>query len=325
MFTHMDRTKEAYWDFEEIWRRYNESTDPVIRRTVAAALLEAGELAEEFGSKVDAEKWYELTAGYADDDDQSIQVNVVNALSNCCEIYIDRGWMDPAVEKITALMQRWHDHPAYRIRRRLANLLVRKAEGLMNDEERRTEAQTACDEAIAYADAAVTPPAYFIQASAWLIRCGTLQRLERFSDGIACVDAMEQWIISGIHRLPDYEEDANRMVERSLNSAYLIKSTCLAELERYQEALDAFDKSGTGLDDIVNDPKQTILTLEVLTARAKLLCLVNRTKEAEAFYEAVQERVLSFGLPPVEILTTMATMGVMINLTSPADGSPDPS
>src|SRR3546814_17094798 len=75
------------------------------------------------------------------------------------------------------------------IRRRVATLLVSYAVGVKEDEGRLEEALTLFDDAIAYADGAIHPPAHFIQSHAWLGKCRCLERLERHVDAIACVES----------------------------------------------------------------------------------------------------------------------------------------
>lgn len=92
-----------------------------------------------------------------------------------------------------AAIQRWENHPEYWIRRAVANMRVYKAAALRN--ERYYEgAIPLFDEAIAYADRALDPPAHFIQAGAWASKAGYLQALERHEEAIDCVDEMESWM-----------------------------------------------------------------------------------------------------------------------------------
>jgi tetratricopeptide (TPR) repeat protein len=309
-------------DFEEIWARYKDSTETEVRRAVAGGLLEVGTLEEELGNKIAAQKWYELTSHYENDTDNSTLVRVVRAQGNACDILIDRDWMDPAIEKIHWLRDRWGNHPEYWIRRRIANLLVAKGNGLIENEERSAEAPQALEEALSYAEEALTPPVYFIQADARLGKCRALQRLESYLSTIQFAEETEKWAELLEASISKEEYD---YVRRRIDLIYLTKAGCLHALGRDEEALIAFDSSGVGLDQISDDPDNTISTLKKLTTQVDILCELRRWDEAEAFHSNIMKRIISLGMPKkIEVFAYAAMIGANISMARRSAGLPDP-
>lgn len=327
--------EQALTDYDEVWVRYSGSEDPKVRKQVAAALLEAGQLEERQCNLVAAEKWYELTGRYADDADPMTQYQVVQAQCNAADIYIDRGWLDPAFEKINALIARWSEHTEYWIRRRIANLMVNKAVGVKEDDERCAEALRLFDEAISYADRAVDPPAFFIQAGARLSKAHCFERLEDYEEAIKYVDSFENWMQECVRPRPDYVKKTNSGAESSLRSAFLLKSRCLHELGRYHQALAAFDSAGVGYDDLVEDMQKRERACNDLVRRGLILIGLGRYDEAETLRKEIFARSFRFPDPKVSIsmIMSLGHLGKCIEqrtlepewLTTPTGGSPDPS
>lgn len=316
---HKDRARE---DFDEIWTRYKDSTEVDIRRTVAYGLLEAGELEEKLGNKATAEKWYELTSRYENDTDERTLIQVVRAQANACDILINRDWMDPAIEKIDALRDRWATHPAYLIRRRIANLLVAKGNGLIENKERAAEAPQVLQDALAYAEEALTPPVYFIQADARLGQCRAHLRLENYESGVQAAEDAERWAEELKARI---DEAQYKHVSDRFGLIYLTKARCLYGLGRNEEALTAFDRCGTGLEDITEDPDETVGVLKTLSTRVSILCGLERWEEAEAYYSEIKDRVISFGIPKkIEVFAMVAMIGANINMFRDSGASADP-
>lgn len=316
-----NQTAQARADFDEIWTRYRESADTDIRRIVAAGLLEAGELEEKLDNKTAAEKWYGLTSHYENDTDDRTLIQVVNAQSNACDILIDRDWMDPAIEKIDVIRDRWSKHPEYWIRRRIANLLVAKGNGLIGNEERCAEAPQAMGQALSYAEQALTPPVYFIQADARLGKCRALMRLEDYETAIRVAEETENWAAQLEASIGEAKYD---QVRRRLDLVRLTKARCLHALERHEEALSAFDQCGTDLDDISDDPDKTIPTLKMLITRVDILCGLERWDEAEAYYSEIKDRVISFGIPKnIEVFAFVAMIGANISMARKSAGLPE--
>lgn len=317
---HVDRARD---DFDEIWTRYKDSTDTEMRRTVVEGLLDAGELEERSGNKITAEKWYALTSHYENDTDGPTLIQTVRAQSNACDILIGRDWIDPAIEKIHALRDRWAQHSEYWIRRRIANLLVAKGNGLIENEERREEALPAFDEALVYTEQALEPPVYFIQADARLGKCRAFQRLEQYEKAVECADEMDRWA-DLLRANPDVDQKRVEHIKPALKLSRLVKSRCLHALDRHEDALSAFDKSGIGLDAISDDPDRTISTLKALTTRVDILCSLGRWDEAEAFQSEISDRVISFGIPKkIEVFAMVAMIGANISMARKYDCSPE--
>lgn len=317
---HIDRARE---DFDEIWVRYRDSTDTEIRRIVVEGLLDAGEMEEKLGNKTTAEKWYGLTSHYEEDTDGRTLIQVVRAQANACDILIDRDWMDPAIEKIDAIRDRWSKHSEYLIRRRIANLLVAKGNGLIENEEHRAAAPQALDQALSYTEAALAPPVYFIQADARLGKCRAFLRLENYEAAIQVAEQAEEWAAQLEARISK-EEYAH--VRRRFDLIFLTKSRCLHALGRDEEALSAFDRCGTGLDDISDDPNETISTLKKLMTRVDILCALERWDDAEAFYSEIKDHVIRFGIPKnIEVFAYVAMTGANINMARRSAGLPDPA
>jgi tetratricopeptide (TPR) repeat protein len=317
---HIDRARE---DFDEIWVRYKDSTDTEIRRIVVEGLLDAGEMEEKLGNKTTAEKWYGLTSHYEEDTDGRTLIQVVRAQANACDILIDRDWMDPAIEKIDAIRDRWSKHSEYLIRRRIANLLVAKGNGLIENEGRRAEAPQALDQALSYTEAALAPPVYFIQADARLGKCRAFLRLENYEGAIQVAEQAEEWAAQLEVRISEQEY---AHVRRRFDLILLTKSRCLHALGRDEEALVTFDRCGTGLDDISDDPGETVATLKTLMTRVNILCALERWDDAEAFYSKIKDRVISFGIPKnIEVFAYVAMTGANINMARRSAGLPDPA
>lgn len=324
----LGRPKDARRDFQDVAATWCNSEDPAVRKIVAANYLEAGQFEEDEGNISTAEQCYEYAATYADDPDPATQRQAVDAICNHVDIHIDRGDIDEAGEQAAEIRARWQDHPEYWIRRRIANLLVNYAVGMKEDDERCAEALPLFDEAIAYADHAVDPPAYFIQAGAWLSKCHCLEKLDRHEEAIACVDAMEGWMAEIVRPSADPDTAVNSQAEGSLRNAWRIKARCLNEIGRYDEALAAFDRTGVGVESITDEPDKSVPVLRSLVDRVAILANLGRMDEAETFCKVVRDRVLSFGLPKAraaEILGMVAAMQACVALTNRADGSPDPS
>lgn len=246
---------------------------------------------------------------------------MVNAQANACDILIDRDWMDPAIEKIDAIRDRWSKHPEYWIRRRIANLLVAKGNGLIENEERHAEALQALDEALSYAEEALTPPAYFIQADARLGKCRALMRLEDYETAIRVAEETENWAAQIEASIGEAKYD---QVRRRLDLVRLTRARCLHALERHEEALSAFDQCGTDLDDISDDPDRTIPTLKALVTRVDILCGLERWDEAEAYYSEIKDRVISFGIPKnIEVFAFVAMIGANISMARKYAGLPE--
>ncbi|WP_341704721.1 hypothetical protein, partial [Ferrovibrio sp.] len=332
----LGRSKEARRDFQDVAYTWRDSEDPQVRRTVAADFLEAGRFEEDQDNLTEAEKYYEEAGRYIDDPDPDTQMQVVRAFCNHAEILIGRGWLDAAAEKIADIRTRWQEDPDYWIRRRVANLLVRYADGMKMDDERREEAFPLFDEAIAYADR-LDPSAFFIQAGAMMSRCNCCEKLERFEDAVAHVDAFEDWMttIARPRRLREGQGEID-MAEGSLQGAFLIKARCLNRLGRHAEALEAFDRCGVTLESLGEDFHKRDRACNDLLHRVKILADLGKRQEARELYDQIFERMLSFGDRSIEE-QTFAYLAMMHGyaehgpdwldkmLTTPADGSPDPS
>lgn len=319
---HINKARE---DFDEIWMRYKDSTETEIRRTVVEGLLDAGEMEEKLGNKTIAEKWYGLTSHYENDTDGPTLIQVMRAQSNACDILIDRNWMDPAIEKIHALRDRWAHHAEYWIRRRIANLLVAKGNGLIENEERCAEAPQALDEALAYAEQSLQPPVYFIQADARLGKCRAFQRLEKYEAAIDCAEQMERWA-DALRADPAVDQTRVKHIATAMTLSYLSKARCLYALDRYEESLSAFDRCGVSLDGISDDSEKTLSTLKKLMTRVNILCGLRRWEEAEAFHSEISDRVISFGMPKnIEVFAIVAMIGANISMARKYDGLPEES
>lgn len=322
---------EARSDFKDVANSWRDSTDPRVRRVVAANWLEAGQFEEEQGNKRTALQCYTHAMAHADDPDDMTQLQVVRAQSNRGEIHAALGELDEAENVFDAAIQRWEAHSDYWIRRAVANMRVYKAAALKN--ERYYEgAIPLFEEAILYADRAIDPPAYFIQSGAWASKAGCLQVLERYEEAIACVDAMENWIVNHV-RPTSSGRSAHSMAEKSLRGAYFTKSRCLYELERFEEALRVFDLVGVTYDDIAEDMDKRADACHKLVLRARILADLGRCDEAMKAHDEIVHRTMSFGQPAwtPEMLVSIAFLLSHIKecsgeaLTTPADGLPDPS
>lgn len=331
------RPEEARHDFQDVAATWGKSSDPAVRRIVAANYLEAGQFEEDQGNIRSAEQCYGLAAAYADDPDPITQKQVVDALCNHVDIFIKRGWMDVAAERVTEIRARWQDHPEYWIRRRVANLLVNYADGMKQDNERREESLALHDDAIAYANRAVTdPPAYFIQAGAWLSKCSGYEKLERHEEATACVDAFERWMEETVRPSDNGERPRHSMAEGSLRRAYLIKARCLNEIGRHAEAEEAFKQSGIHLGDLGEDFDKRQTACSDMLRLVKIQADLGRKEEAKNLYDKIIDRLFSFEKPVCteETMVYLAMMWGYLEdgpnwfekeLTSPAAGSPDPS
>lgn len=305
-----DRPDDARRDYQDVAYTWDDSSDPVVRSIVAANFLEAGQFEEEQGHIGEAEKYYGQAAKYADDPMTITQKQVIDALSNHAEIHIRRGWLDPALEMVSDIRARWQDHPEYWIRRRLANLLVVYADGVKQDDERCEEALPLLDDAIAYADRALQPPAYFIQAGAWMSKCHCLEKLERHEEAVACADAFAQWVADVVRAEPDYPKSSLAMVEGSLGRACLVKASCLNKLGRNDEALAAFRQSGVTLDDLGDDFDKRQRACNDMIRLVKILADLGRKQEAEDLHDEISRRMFSYGEHSFETMT-LVSLGMM--------------
>lgn len=332
-----DRPEEARHDFQDVAATWGRSTDLAVRRIVAANYLEAGQFEEDQGNIRTAEQCYGLAAAYADDPDPITQKQAVDALCNHVDIFIKRGWMDVAAEKVAEIRARWQDHAEYWIRRRVANLLVGFADGMKQNDEYREESLALHDDAIAYANRGVTdPPAYFIQAGAWLSKCSGYEKLERHEEATACVDAFERWMEETVRPNDNGERPRNAMAEGSLRRAYLIKARCLNEIGRHSEAEEAFKQSGIHLGDLGEDFDKRQTACKDMLRLVKILVDLGRKEEAEDLYDEICRRMFSFGKESMEPMTLFA-IGTALQyikngpdwfekqFTSPSADSPDPS
>lgn len=327
----LGRPEEARGDFKDVANSWRDSGDPDVRRIVAANWLEAGQFEEEQGNKRTAVQCYKHALAYADDPDDTTQLQVARAQRKRGEVLAALGELDEAVDVFDAAIRRWENHSEYWIRRAVANMRVFKATALKN-EEYHEDAIPLFDEAIAYADRVIDPPAFFIQAGAWVSKADCLQQLERYTEALDCIDEFEQWMEHTVRPHAAHKDEA----ESALRRAFLVRSRCLHELARYEEALAAFDSTGVTLDDLEDEDLDTRERIcGNLIRRGLILVGLERYEEAKALHHEVFTRTYNFPDPKwtVPMVMSMSHLSKCVEqrtldpdwLTTPADGSPNPS
>lgn len=327
------RPDEARHDFTDVANSWRHSTDPNVRRIVAANWLEAGQFEEAQGNRRTALQCYRHAMAYADDPDDLTQLQVVRAQSNRGEVLAALGELDDSVDVFDDAIRRWEGHPDYWIRRAVANMRVYKATAL-KDEEYYEGAIPLFDEAIAYADEAVDVSAPFIQAGARASKADCLRRLERYDEAVTCVDALESWVTNDL-QMAGGKDSSHSLVEKSLQRARLVKSRCFYELQDFENALRTFDSAGITCDDIVDDIEKRERACSDLLKRGLILVGLGRYEEAMALHQEVFSRTCQFSDPKwtVPMVMSMGHLKKCIEqrtldpdwLTTPSDGSPDPS
>ncbi len=115
-----------------------------------------------------------------------------------------------------------------------------------------------------------------------------------------------------------YKDSKDPAVRQAITEGQQVKSNCLAAQGRYEEALEAFDQSGIGLDDIREDSNKTLEILKLLINRFSILYDMGRAKDAEAFGAEVEARVMAFKRrPSLEILATAFAMRAFATSNQP--------
>lgn len=121
-----------------------------------------------------------------------------------------------------------------------------------------------------------------------------------------------------------YKDSDDPAVRKAITDGQQVRSNCLAAQGRYQEALEAFDRSGVSLDDIREDSDETLNILKLLINRFSILVDMGHIQEARDFSAEAERRVMAFKRrPKVEILATVFAMGAFIQARHPVSDSPD--
>lgn len=146
-------------------------------------------------------------------------------------------------------------------------------------------------------------------ARALFRRAQLLDHLQKFDEADAEFDTFWE----------RYKDSKDPAVRQAITEGQQVRSGCLAAQGRYKEALDAFDKSGISLDDILEDSSKTLGVLKLLINRFSILYDMGRIEDAAAFGAEVEARVMAFKKrPSLEVLATAFAMQVFAKSHHPS-------
>jgi tetratricopeptide (TPR) repeat protein len=333
MLAHLKRIDEARADYDELWSRYEDCNDPNVRNSLAVGLCEAGKLEARHKNWKMAKWWYSLTARFAESENDNVQLMIVRAQDHLGELHADTGEMKQALAVFDWAIERWAQHHDYWIRRSVSNTRHSKATALMDGGEYEA-ALHLFDEAMVYADRLTDPPAFFPQISARLSKCYCLERMKRYGDVVEAVEDLEHWVDQTARPDPHYRGEDRESTEHLFRRAMMTKARCLHRLRDFPSALDAYDRTGRVIDDIDSCTEASRHIVEDLAWGASILADIGRVEEAREFFYSIGLRLAQFNRPPewdfgiLEVTFHLAQqLGIkeFQDLTTPTDGSPDPS
>lgn len=340
MFAHANAIDDARNDFSEVRSRYAEFEDIEVRRPVAAAFLEAGSLEERERDSDAALEWYEQGIEiFNNDQDALIEQQLVEMKINLAQIYVSRDWLDLAFEIVNDSARRWADSKIYWMRRKVAFLKVVQATAAAKNADHKTAALSLLPEAINYADRALGHFLHFVQGIAYEKWVRLLHERDHYDKAVLIAD---RFIVLAAEIMPtqSIDNNATEQIEEHLRNVHFYRAQSLVLLGRLDEALQACDLTGISSGDgeyTSADDKE--LAIAVLAVRAIILsklrqfpaakrCLfeiyrVAGTNVDETWTSAM---VTSVGVAIENLESELKKVGLNLDeVTTPADGSPDPS
>lgn len=333
MLAHFNRIDEARADYDELWSRYENCDDADVRDSLAVGLCEAGKLEARLKNWRMAKRWYSLTTRFEDIQNDYVQRMIVRAQNHLGELHAANGEMKQALMVFDRAIERWAGHHDYWVRRSVSNIQHTKATVLMDDGECEI-ALHLFDETMAYADRLTDPPAFFLQVSARLSKCYCLERMKRYGDVIEAIEDLERWVYQTAHPHYHYRGEDRESTESLFRRAMMTKARCFHRLGDLPSALHACDQTGRDVVDIENCTEASLAIVEDLMWRATILADMGQGEDAHELFYSVLHRLSEFGAPsdtPFTMLEVIAHVGKYIgiegfqNITTPTDGSPDPS
>lgn len=344
IFAHFREFDAARNDFAEVRGRYEHSRDIEVRRSVAAAFYEAGNMEEKLNNTDDAVEWYEAAIDlFGNDDDDMIDIQVADMRIDLAIIYFGREWRDLGSELLDAGIRRWESHGEYWLRRKVANMRMHRALEAAYSAETVQEQESALsllDEAIAYTDCALGQFLHFIQGACFAEKVKLLYKMDRCDDAIECSEHFRERAIEELRDNPPNSKETVEQLQKHLRETALIAAHSHNFLDQSELALIACDRTGiSNGDGEYTSVRDKEFAISALSARTIALSRLHRFPQAKRcifeIYKIAGPKVddnwttammISVGRA-LEIMTEEAQKAGLefAVITIPADDLPDPS
>jgi tetratricopeptide (TPR) repeat protein len=275
----LNRDEDAISAYDEVVRRFDDSTETAIQEQVAKALVNKGITLEKLNRDEDAISAYdEVVRRFDGSTETAIQEQVAAVLFYKGIRLGELNRNKDAISTYDEIVRRFGDSNEIIMQASVAAALINKSFRL-GELNRNEDAISAYDEIVKRFGDSTVPPMQELVAKALVNKGITLEKLNRNEDAISAYDEV-------VRRFDDSTETA---IQGQVAKALVNKGVTLGELNRNEDAISAYDEVVRRFDDSTETAIQGQVA-KALVNKGVTLGELNRNEDAISAYDEVVKR-----------------------------------